>query len=186
MMSRRKSRRLSSFHHVRLSGWKPPSLLEIPPSPSALHYLKQKPHSSLNSLSVRNDETPCSNPRSGPSGWITFALGVSSWNGLPSETLTPWVKLDLCGWLWWRRRVLAKTRRLEGASAICCLWGFAAGILRITALHSLGMRRLDSESPQHHSGCRCLPKGSFHHDTVAAPNYTVCQWAQTTTTWRQP
>jgi hypothetical protein len=30
----------------------------------------------------------------------------------------------------------------------------------------------------------CLPKGSFHRDTTAAPNYTVCQWAQTT--WRQP
>jgi hypothetical protein len=25
-----------------------------------------------------------------------------------------------------------------------------------------------------HSGTRCLPKGSFHHDTTAAPNYTVC------------
>jgi hypothetical protein len=44
--------------------------------------------------------------------------------------------------------VLAKTRRPEGGSAICCLWGFVAGILRITALHSLGIRRLDSESPQ--------------------------------------
>jgi hypothetical protein len=26
-----------------------------------------------------------------------------------------------------------------------------------------------------HSGCRCLPKGSFHRDRTAAPNYTVCQ-----------
>jgi hypothetical protein len=25
-----------------------------------------------------------------------------------------------------------------------------------------------------HSGCRCLRKGSFHRDTTAAPNYTVC------------
>jgi hypothetical protein len=26
-----------------------------------------------------------------------------------------------------------------------------------------------------HSGTRCSPKGSFHRDTTAAPNYTVCQ-----------
>jgi hypothetical protein len=30
------------------------------------------------------------------------------------------------------------------------------------------------------------PKGSFHRDTTAASNYTICQWAQMTTTWRQP
>jgi hypothetical protein len=24
-------------------------------------------------------------------------------------------------------------------------------------------------------GCRCLRKGSFHRDTTAAPNYTICQ-----------
>jgi hypothetical protein len=37
-------------------------------------------------------------------------------------------------------------RRVEMESAAS--GGFAAGILRITALYFLGMRRLDSESPQ--------------------------------------
>jgi hypothetical protein len=71
-----------------------------PLSPSAHRYLKQKSHSSLNLLNVRSDETPCSNPRPRLSGWIVFALGVSSRNGPPSETLTPCVKLDSCWWLW--------------------------------------------------------------------------------------
>jgi hypothetical protein len=37
-----------------------------------------------------------------------------------------------------------------------------------------------------HSRTKCLPKGSFHRDTIAASNYTICQWAQTTTMRRQP
>jgi hypothetical protein len=44
--------------------------------------------------------------------------------------------------------VPAKKRRPEGGNGICYFWGFAAGILRMAALYFLGMRRLDSESPQ--------------------------------------
>jgi hypothetical protein len=74
----------------------PWAFLEIPLSPSIIHHLKQKPYSSLDSLSVKSDETPCSNPRSKLSGWIAFAPGVSSWNVLTSATLPPCVELDLC------------------------------------------------------------------------------------------
>jgi hypothetical protein len=42
--------------------------------------------------------------------------------------------------------------------------GFAASILRITALYFLGMRRLDSESPQHPP---FLPSSSSSDDDLA-------------------
>jgi hypothetical protein len=44
--------------------------------------------------------------------------------------------------------VPAKTRRLEDESGIRYFWGFATGILRTAVLYFLGVRRLDSESPQ--------------------------------------
>jgi hypothetical protein len=31
-----------------------------------------------------------------------------------------------------------------------------------------------------------MGKRSVTPDATAAPNYIVCQWAKTTTTWRQP
>jgi hypothetical protein len=43
---------------------------------------------------------------------------------------------------------LPKTRRLEDGSGIRYFWIFAAGILRTAVLYFLGVRRLDSESPQ--------------------------------------
>jgi hypothetical protein len=44
--------------------------------------------------------------------------------------------------------VPVKTRRLENGSGIRYVWSFAAGILRTAVLYFLGVRRLDSESPQ--------------------------------------
>jgi hypothetical protein len=149
MMSRRKSRRLSSSYHVRLSGWKPPSLWRSPLSPSALHHLKQKPHSSLNSLSVRSDETLWANPRPRLPGWIIFAPEVSSRNKLPSltETLAPWAILDSFGCLaggegYWPKR---KIRKVEKESV-------APGISLSNLSHShflfLGIRKAWFQIPQ--------------------------------------
>jgi hypothetical protein len=97
MMSRRKSRRLSSSYHVHLSGWKPPSLWRFPLSPSPIRYLKQKPYSRINWLSVRNDETPCAKTRPRLPEWTIFAPEVSSRNKLSSETSTPCAMLDSFG-----------------------------------------------------------------------------------------
>jgi hypothetical protein len=98
MMSHRKSRRLSSCHHVRLSG---EDLQSFGDSPFAgtFRHLKHGSHSNLKSLDVRDDETPQANPRPRLNGWVRFISGVSSRGKLHSltETLTPWVILSLFG-----------------------------------------------------------------------------------------
>jgi hypothetical protein len=98
MTSRRKSRRLSCCHHVRLSGEDLQSFGD-PLSPGTFRHLKHESHSNLKSLDVRDDETPQANPSPRLTGWGRFVSGVPSFkkpNSL-TETLTPWVILSLFG-----------------------------------------------------------------------------------------
>jgi hypothetical protein len=128
MMSRRKSRRLSCSHHVRLSGG---NLHSFGDSPFAWHLSSpetRNSHSNLKPLGVKNDETPWANARSGLPGWMRFTLVVSSRNksiGL-AKTPSPWIVLRLFWQLRWRRRVLVGKRMLNIGKGSNGSWGFAA------------------------------------------------------------
>jgi hypothetical protein len=154
MTSRRKSRRLSCCHHVRLSGEGLQSFGDSF-SPGTSRHLKHVSNSNLKTLDVRDDETPWAKPRLRLAGWVRFISGVSSW-GKPSgltETLTPWVA-GFIGLLHRWRRAMVERWVLRDENGFESSWGFAAepftsNFEQLKTLFYFGIRKVWFRIPQH-------------------------------------
>jgi hypothetical protein len=67
------------------------------------------------------------------------------------------------------------TRPSKQWSGPWVIWTHKTPLVCLAHGMKVGFQVLGPWEKVSHSGCRCLRKGSFHRDTTAAPNYTVCQ-----------
>jgi hypothetical protein len=156
MTSRRKSRRLSCCHHVRLSGGNLQSVWRFPFRLVPFITWNMESQSNLKSLDVRDDETTQTNPRPRLPGWTRFASGVSSRKKTISltETLAPWVFLSSFDSPagdegYGPKDEFWKMRKDSRAPRVSLLGLSHENPGNWNTLLFLVYERLDSESPQH-------------------------------------
>jgi hypothetical protein len=81
-----------------------------------------------------------------------------------------------------REPLFVATRPSKQWSGPWVIWTHKTPLVCLAHGMKVGFQVLGPGEKVCHSGCRCLPKRSFHRDTAVAPNYIICQLAQMTTT----